>query len=338
MAIRYPFIIIVVIGIIIASIFFFKKKQATYKTGTKIANTSYIKENSYYKEKIKKYQLLSNILKGTCLLSIVISSLLLARVSKVDSVNNDQYKRDIFLCMDVSSSVDELNYEVVDKIKEIVNSLKEERFGISIFNTTSVTLAPLTNDYEYILEVLDKIKASYEIYKKQDFDNEDYSEIRNYIVSGTVVGSDKRGGSLIGDGLATCVYNFPNLDEDKDRTRIVILTTDNELYGKPIVTLDEAATIAKQKNVKLFGIATEIIKDEDLKAFESAAKKTGGKLFRQDKKTVDEIIRSIEKESKSLVEDDAKEYRVDVPTLPFLILLLSMTALIYLDSKVISWY
>lgn len=336
MAIRYPIIIFVIIGMIIACVFFFKKKQATYKTGTKIANTSYIKENPYYKEKLKRYQLLSNLLKGTCLLSIVLSSVLLSRVSKVDSVNNDQYKRDIFLCMDVSSSVDELNHEVVDKIKEIVNSLKDERFGISIFNTTSVTLAPLTNDHEYILEVLDKIKASYEAQDKMDFNDEDYFEVRNYIINGTLVGSDKRGGSLIGDGLATCVYNFPNLDEDKERTRIVILTTDNELYGTPIVTLDEAATIAKQKNVKLFGISTEVIKDKDLKDFENAAKKTGGKLFRQDKKAVSEIIKSIEKESKSLIKEDAREYQVDVPTIPFLILLLSMVALIYLDSKVIS--
>ena len=36
--------------------------------------------------------------------------------------------------MDVSASVNELNEEIVKSLKEVVQGLKGERFGITIFN------------------------------------------------------------------------------------------------------------------------------------------------------------------------------------------------------------
>ena len=71
-------------------------------------------------------------------------------------------------------------------LTETVNNLKGERFGISIFNTTSVLLVPLTDDYDYVLDSLDKIYQSIEAIN--DYDYSSYY-IYDYIIAGTIVTS-----------------------------------------------------------------------------------------------------------------------------------------------------
>lgn len=333
MAIRYPFVIIITLLVIIGIMFIFKKKIRSFKGGTKIANTSFIKSNEYFKKRLKYFKILSSILKSMCLSSIVICSILLSRVNKVETVNENEYKRDIFLCMDVSGSVDSLNYEISKNLQDIVKSLKGERFGISVFNASSVLLVPLTSDYDYILDSLGKLEKGFSMLEDFDKRDDDYFELFEYINSGTLEGN---GGSLIGDGLATCVYSFPDLDTDKDRTRIIILSTDNDLAGTPLLTLDEAATIAKKKNVKIYGIATDTTTNKNGQAFIEATKKTGGEYYKQGNLAIKEIVKDIEKQSKSLIKDNTKTYQIDVPEWPFIILFIAIVILIFLDSKVIS--
>ena len=67
--------------------------------------------------------------------------------------------------------------------------------------------------------------------------------------------NDTRGSSLIGEGLASCLFNFPYL-EDSERTRVIIMVTDNaQAENKPpAVELAEAAKMCKNNNVAVFGI------------------------------------------------------------------------------------
>ncbi len=45
---------------------------------------------------------------------------------------------------------------------------------------------------------------------------------------------------MIGDGLAAAgAIDFS--DADKERTKVVIFSTDNDIQGTPVATLDEAA-------------------------------------------------------------------------------------------------
>ncbi len=158
MELTYP--IILILGIVaLVGIFFFKfKKKDVYQEGKKVANTHYTKNLPYYQELMKKQKILSIAIQATCAFSIVLCFVLVARPAEVQTSNSITYNRDIFLCMDISSSVDELNYELVGELKEIVKNLHGERFGISIFNTSSTLLVPLTDDYDYVNSILDELR------------------------------------------------------------------------------------------------------------------------------------------------------------------------------------
>lgn len=186
---------------------------------------------------------------------MIVSILLMARPYKKVVVQKESYNRDIILCLDISTSVDDLNLELVKNLKEMVNHLKGERFEIVIFNSFAVLLSPLTGDYEYIIDVLDQLESCLEghnLGNSKLSDNWLYQS--SYLMDGTLVGNEERGSSLIGDGLASTVYNFPNLEEK--RSRSIIFSTDNDLEGTPLVTLSQAAEICKENNVTVYGIGT----------------------------------------------------------------------------------
>ena len=332
MELKYPLVIVVGIIILICFIFVKPKKMDTYKEGKKVANTKYIKELSYYQGLIKKYKMWSALIKSICIIAIIGALVLLARPITIDTQTQEQYNRDIFLCMDVSASVNELNEEIVKSLKEVVQGLKGERFGITIFNTSSVLLVPLTDDYDYVLETLDTLEKSFGANNNFDISRDTYS-LRKYIISGTVVGAETRGSSIPGDGLASCIYNFPNLEEE--RTRVILFTTDNELAGEPIVTLDEAAQISQDRNVTVYAIAPHTIQDDDKEELKTAIEKTGGEYYTEDStSTVDSIIENIEQKEKSLIKGAKETREIDQPLIPFIIILVSVIILCILSKKV----
>ena len=336
MELRYPFIIIVVFIGLIINFFINKKGINQFKNGSKIANTSYIKNNDFYKKLVNKYKIILTIIKISCYISIIVSTILLSRLAIIDTTSKTKYNRDIFLCMDVSGSVDKLNSEVVDNLKKTVNYLKGERIGISIFNTSSVTLVPLTEDYDFVLNVLDTIKSSIELNNSPNIDlnYDNYFYMRNYIISGTLEGNELRGASLIGDGLASCTYNFS--DDDKERTKIIIFTTDNDLAGTPIVSLSKAAEISKKHNVKVFGIATKNISEKNKQEFKNAVLSTNGKFYESSKFEMNNIIDDIESTSKSLLRNNFETKKTDIPKIPFIILILSSFVLVIVNRKVVK--
>ena len=142
MELRYPYLIpigLIIIGIVI---FFHKKHKQSFNGGIKLANTQYVKKSTYYQKLIHKYHIFLLVLKASCLIAIILSLLLIARPTITKTYIDEKYNRDIILCMDVSLSVNSLNLQLVDNLKKVVQQLKGERFGISIFNTSSVTLVP----------------------------------------------------------------------------------------------------------------------------------------------------------------------------------------------------
>lgn len=340
MELRYPLLLILGIIIILILTFLPNKKKEKFQDGTKIANTSYIKKNPYFQKKIKKYKRIILTLKCLSIFSMIIAIFLIARPNKVETKNSGEYNRDIVLCMDISSSVYDLDQELVKHYQNTVKSLKGERFAISIFNTTSVTLVPLTDDYQYVLDVLEKVKKgifvstkSLDAIEAAGISNREYLFYRRYIEEGTVEKANERGSSIIGDGLASCVYNFSNLEED--RTRIIIFSTDNDdASKKPITTLEDAASLAKKKGIIVFGIGTKGITNQNETQMKSVIEKNGGKYYSENASSMENIIASIEKTSKSLLENNVETKKIDTPEIPFLLLLLSTSALFFLTKKV----
>ena len=87
-------------------------------------------------------------------IALVLAIALVARPSQVDSSDERASSRDIVLCLDVSGSTLPYDREVIDTYLELVKHFEGERIGMSIFNSTSRTVFPLTDDYELVTEQL----------------------------------------------------------------------------------------------------------------------------------------------------------------------------------------
>ncbi len=260
-----------------------------------------------------------------CVLVVVSAFLLMAKPYTSRRMQDEKYCRDIILCIDISTSVDYLNENLLDKLKKTVDELQGERFGIVIFNTSPALLTPLTDDYEYVKDQLDLIAQCLKSRNEVNLDDAfssgyDWIYYQAYISSGTLIGNEQRGSSLIGDGLAAAAIDFS--DADKERTKVVIFSTDNDIQGTPVATLDEAADICVSNNVTVYGVGTKEMTPENKESMKNAVEKTGGKFYLEEESgSFGEIVSSIEKLSKNLVK--VRMVDVETPELlyPFVLML-----------------
>ena len=333
------------------------KRKIKFRDGVKAANTSFVRNLPIYKMKSRMYFACAIIMEVCVITSLVASLFLIARPAKKETVNNGTKKRDIFLCMDVSYSIYELNAELVDSLEEVVAGLDGDRFGVCIYNTSTVLYVPMTDDYDFIIQKLEDIKVYFELQKEYmdkyyndstgylEYDYDEYDEFQamqeklDYYDAGTLVNNMYKGSSLIGEGLASCMYSFPRLD-DEDRTRIIIMSTDNaeEALGKPLVELDEAASICKKNKIKVFGIfpnretwsgMNTSDYDTDEQELKENVEKTGGKFYKQSESlSVDDIVHDIERIEALEVEEVTITKIVDQPMIPATILIISLSILL----------
>jgi hypothetical protein len=224
------------------------------------------------------------------------------------------------LCLDVSGSMSDVDVEVFSVFEELLDGFEGERIGLTIFNSSPVQVFPLTDDYEFIRTHLKSIRESF-----------DYTdEIPEHWV-GTLNGP---GASLIGDGLASCAMRFDHLDDE--RSRSIILATDNELAGASIVSLEEAAQYAASTGVRVFalnpvqGVNTQI--SDELVA---AAQATGGEAYGlRDTTTVADIIDDVQEQDATELRGQAQVVWSDSPNLWIAVLLVLSLGFIVLLWRV----
>lgn len=334
MELVFPLALYVGIPAIIILIFVGLKRKDAFRDGKKVANTDFLEETELYKRLKRKYKCFSILALGSLWCSLLLSVIMLARPARIDQIHPQVHNRDIFICMDVSTSSDEINLNICKELKEVVRELNGERFGISIFIGQSVLLVPLTTDYEYVMENLDKLETSFKTTFYFDhmalYDNN--RDLYYYRFEGTICDDDSRGSSLIGDGLASCLYNFPDLKENEERSRLIIFTTDNELEGEPIVTVEEAAALCKKNDVKVFAVTPENIVDREV--FRNAINSTGGKFYEfSSSKVFKELIEDIRLTDASVTED-VKTIVTDKPEALFIWLLICISIHFLFSRKV----
>ncbi len=215
--------------------------------------------------------------------SLLAGAYLMGRPSYNKKIDAGVKRRDIYLCLDVSYSLYELNADFVENLEEVVRGLEGDRVGISIFNTSTVEYMPLTTDMDFTIDKLKELKEYFVLqreymhfhdkYNIEEMTDEEFldflgslpkDEYDNFantvytldlIDNPVTLDSEVRGSSLIGEGLASCLFNFPYL-EDSDRTRVIIMVTDNAQAEKepPAIELAEAANMCKNNDVAVFGI------------------------------------------------------------------------------------
>lgn len=328
MAIKYHIVLYAGLAIalfMLVFVFVKYKKTKKYAGGKKIAGLICQEDEAYFRKRKILYKTGLTATLICCVLVVVSAFLLMAKPYTSRRMQDEKYCRDIILCIDISTSVDYLNENLLDKLKKTVDELQGERFGIVIFNTSPVLLTPLTDDYEYVKDQLDLIAQCLKSRNEVNLDDAfssgyDWIYYQAYISSGTLIGNEQRGSSLIGDDLAAAAIDFS--DADKERTKVVIFSTDNDIQGTPVATLDEAADICVSNNVTVYGVGTKEMTPENKESMKNAVEKTGGKFYLEEESgSFGEIVSSIEKLSKNLVK--VRMVDVETPELlyPFVLML-----------------
>jgi len=220
---------------------------------------------------------------------IALSAVLTARPATVTLTSPELHNRDIVLCLDVSGSMIAYDSAVLEVFQTLSTEFTGERISLVVFNASAVTYFPLTSDYEYIAQQLTRLGT--------EFENEDPSYF-----DGTLLGN---GSSLVGDGLASCVTRFDRVQDE--RSRSVILVTDNFVAGEQIFTLPQAAALAVDRDVRVYGInpgdsaAKDYLREYAVE-FESAMTESQGAYYPlDDPSVVPAVVQSIESEQAAAV-------------------------------------
>lgn len=213
MELMYPIVIIVCLIIALAICFVNVNKKVKYTNGKRVANTKYIKQTEYYKTKVRKYKILSNSIKILSIACIITASILIARPITIQTKSEDKYNRDILLGLDISTSQDEVNFELIKKFKEIIPSIEGDRIGIVIYNTAPMVYCPLTDDYNYINECFDTLEEQIQLSIKNNGNppstyEKDGVKTPTIWYGGVATNAQERGSSIIGDGLARNIIFF----------------------------------------------------------------------------------------------------------------------------------
>ena len=327
MELTYPYILYggAVLAAILTVITLGRAKK--YRTGSKNAGVDIIDDIPHFRLMMIEYWTLRIVAVVMLIASILLSSFIAAKPVKVRTVTDEIHNRDIFICLDVSTSLDGVNLELLNKLRGMVSKLKGERFGISIFNGRSIMIVPLTDDYEYVLNMIDVLDRSISA-GGEYFTGANGSTYADYYYrfAGTLDNTG-RGSSYIGDGLASCLYSFPDLDEEPDRSRLIVFVTDNDLNGEPLITLPEACEICKSRGVKVFALAPEFIVDED--EFAEATRSTGGGYYNtRERRAMETMLADVQKTdvNSSVISHTAQ---VDVPEIACIALICCVSLFIF---------
>ena len=355
MALKYP--LVVAAGIPLAAVLFVLfhliRSKTAYKGGRRAANTRFVTVLPEYR-RLQRIRAAAAVLLEAFLAVCLVSTLVLAaRPYRTQTVSSGTKKRDIFLCMDVSYSICNLNYDLVESLEDVVRGLEGDRFGISVFNTSTVLYVPMTDDYDFVLENLEELKEYFRLQKLYMDKYGSYTSIPNeewddyyalwekleYYDAGTLINNTTKGSSLIGEGLASCLYSFPRFEKEA-RTRVVILSTDNaeEARSKPLLELDEAAQLCNKNDITVFGIfpnrdsfdhTASTDYETDLREMKEAVEATGGVCYKESETlTVEDIVASIQKEEAMIVQDITIVREVDQPQKAIMVLVCSLAGLL----------
>ena len=317
---------------------FFLRRKPDRGRALKAANTKRLKMSPLYQRRLMEVRILRFLSVLAIIIAFLAALFLTARPYRRETVRNTVTRKDIFLCIDLSASNYEGVQELVEAFSGTVSGLDGDRVGISIFNTSSIQYVPMTDDYSFVLQRLDSLSeylaaaeefsvnyaSKYDsVYDIPEAERPRYEELNRIMAAfdeGITAGYEIKGTSAIGEGLASCLFSFPELNTE-DRTRLILFLTDNheELLDAPLVTLSDAAEMCAVDNVAVFGIyhgsgaedeAAQVEKEEMQAAVEQTVGQfydSGGSL------TAEEILEDIRSRETALTNTATSVKNEDEP-------------------------
>ena len=312
-------IIVIVSTIILTRLNLFLGNRPNFKP---LNNTKHIKYLRSYKKLRFRYYLLLASTFASLIVATISSAILFSRPFNPSIAKSSASNRDVMLCLDVSNSMTNYNLEIFRHFIEISDSLKGERIGLTLWNSTAVSAFPLTDDYDFIKDQLSIVFS----YNPHVNDNEHLS----YLYNGT---DTAPGSSLIGNGIASCINNFDY--PDKDRSRSIILATDNESQGDQLISISEAADFALSKNIRIYGInPKDPINPTTALEYKNAVIATHGTYYKAaDSTAVKDIVSQILNQEASKTDTIPEVIKIDTPLIPSIFLVVSIATFLLLSWR-----
>lgn len=277
-----------------------------------VANSSYLLTLPSFRRRLLRRRLGAGLLVALVAATTAAAALLVGR--PVDRYVEDERMatRDIVLCLDVSGSMIPFDSEVLEVFAEMVPSFRGERIALNIWNATTRVVFPLTDDYALVERELAEGAEILDIDITNPFTSAERFRALERWIAGTVSWSDANS-SLIGDGLANCALSFDQADTERSRT--IIMATDNQVAGVPIFSLPEAAAFADERGARIHGLYAAGIPDSFARQeYEEVVTSRGG-LFHEltDAAAVEGIIADITAQQAVELQSDPKVVEVDRP-------------------------
>lgn len=311
-----------------------KKHPAKRSSGERpLANSWRLLRLQEYQAYMKRYQWFVWLVLVASMIVLLSGIVLAARPATVSVIEPEMRNRDIMLCLDVSGSMTATDAKIADVYAELAKNFDGERLGLVVFDSSPVVIFPLTDDYDFITQRLwavsryfgpDAADTAALSEEQQELMNDVSNSMRFGIYQG-------QGSSLVGDGLASCVNRFDKLDSK--RSRSIIFGTDNYVAGNPIVTLEEAADYAKQKDIRVYGLnpadySGGSYTTKEAKAFKAAMLQTNGDYYKlDDVAAVGAIVDKVIEQDATRFKGSPQIVRTDVPQV-FVYILLSALAVV----------
>lgn len=308
---RWPLLALGLAALALGLLLWWARRPRT-GTGVLVAHTDRLRGLPRFRTLARREQVVAAIATLGALTVVTGTVLLAARPTRPVTIEPDRNGRDIMLCLDVSASMDRWNRQVVASFRQLLVELDGERLGLTIFSGSSVTLVPLTDDYEYVEDRFDEAEAA--------FTDSDFSYF-------TGAEAPVRRASQAGDGLMTCLRRFEATGDQ--RGRAVVLASDNDPLGQGIFDLREAAEEAVRDEVVLYGVGTPNMSARRAREFAEAAAATGGAMtVVEDDGGVDDLVRRVQQLERERLKARPSGIALDDPAVPFWITAAGLTLLL----------
>ena len=315
---RYPWLPWVVLGVIVVvgAIGWVVLRDSGRRAGRRgwVANSGYVRDLPKYRTLMRRTRwALAGAILSVVTLAVATS---VSAGAPVDRHLEDRRlsSRDIVLCLDASGSMIPYDAQIAGSFRTLIDHFSGERISLHLWSARSVVMFPLTDDYDMAGETLDEVaRVMGEGFQGQDEDGV-YVSNELYEFLAATEDPDAQVSSLAGDGLAGCVLGFDH--QDQERSRMVLLATDNEVMGAQIYTLAQAVEFARQHDVvvtALYPGDTSHLSAEG-QELRDLVRLTGGDFYdAQDPASVEGIVADIEAQQQAEVEGSATTIETDRP-------------------------
>ena len=290
-------------------------RRAGVRSGKKgwVANTGYLRGLPKYQALVRRTRA-SLAIAFVCFLIAVIATSVSAGAPVDRYVKHDKSaSRDIVLCLDSSGSMLPYDSKIGGAFRQIISHFEGERISLQLWDAYSMTMFPLTDDYDMATDVLQDMSDTIDTGLIQVGGKiSGTRELFEYLEP--VLDENQEVSSLVGDGLASCIMGFDH--NEKQRSRTILLATDNEVYGSGVYDLSEAIEFAKSQGVTVTALypGSDTSLSSEAIQLRDEVRKTGGDFYdASSPSAVDSVVRQIEAEQKEELDSAGKMIETDRP-------------------------